>query len=60
MTNVLGAQQVFEAALRHGVGRVVHVSTDEVYGSIDARLVDRGPPAGAELAVLGGQGRQRT
>ena len=33
-TNVLGAQQVFEAALRHGVGRVVHISTDEVYGSI--------------------------
>jgi dTDP-glucose 4,6-dehydratase len=35
LTNVLGAQQVFEAALRHGVGRVVHISTDEVYGSID-------------------------
>jgi dTDP-glucose 4,6-dehydratase len=35
LTNVLGAQQVFEAALRHGVGRVLHVSTDEVYGSID-------------------------
>ena len=34
-TNVFGAQQVFEAALRHGVGRVVHISTDEVYGSID-------------------------
>jgi dTDP-glucose 4,6-dehydratase len=34
-TNVYGAQQVFEAALRHGVGRVVHISTDEVYGSID-------------------------
>ncbi|MCW2498220.1 dTDP-glucose 4,6-dehydratase [Jatrophihabitans sp.] len=33
-TNVLGAQQVFEACLRHGVGRVVQVSTDEVYGSI--------------------------
>jgi len=33
-TNVLGAQQVFEAALRHEVGKVVHVSTDEVYGSI--------------------------
>ncbi|MDT4901311.1 MAG: dTDP-glucose 4,6-dehydratase [Pseudonocardiales bacterium] len=33
-TNVLGAQQVFEASLRHGVDRVVHVSTDEVYGSI--------------------------
>ncbi|KQS73410.1 dTDP-glucose 4,6-dehydratase [Modestobacter sp. Leaf380] len=35
LTNVLGAQQVFEASLRHGIGRVVHVSTDEVYGSID-------------------------
>src|SRR3954452_10918048 len=35
LTNVLGAQQVFEASLRHGVGRVLHVSTDEVYGSID-------------------------
>ncbi|MFW3171961.1 dTDP-glucose 4,6-dehydratase [Geodermatophilus sp. CPCC 206100] len=35
LTNVLGAQQVFAAAVRHGVRRVVHVSTDEVYGSID-------------------------
>jgi dTDP-glucose 4,6-dehydratase len=35
LTNVLGAQQVFEACLRHGVERVLHVSTDEVYGSID-------------------------
>ena len=35
LTNVLGAQQVFEAAVRHGVRRVVHVSTDEVYGSIE-------------------------
>ncbi|QXG77151.1 dTDP-glucose 4,6-dehydratase [Modestobacter sp. L9-4] len=35
LTNVLGAQQVFEACLRHRVRRVVHVSTDEVYGSID-------------------------
>src|ERR687894_429371 len=35
LTNVLGAQLVFEACLRHGVRRVVHVSTDEVYGSID-------------------------
>jgi dTDP-glucose 4,6-dehydratase len=34
-TNVLGAQQVFDACVRHGVGRVLHVSTDEVYGSID-------------------------
>ncbi|MFL6162195.1 MAG: dTDP-glucose 4,6-dehydratase [Jatrophihabitantaceae bacterium] len=34
-TNVYGAQQVFEAALRHRVARVVHISTDEVYGSIE-------------------------
>lgn len=35
VTNVLGAQTLFEASLRQGVGRVLHVSTDEVYGSID-------------------------
>jgi dTDP-glucose 4,6-dehydratase len=34
-TNVLGTQTLLEAALRLGVGRFVHVSTDEVYGSID-------------------------
>ena len=34
MTNFVGAQQVFDAALRHRVGRVVQVSTDEVYGTI--------------------------
>src|SRR3954452_22444488 len=35
LTNVLGAQQVFEAWLRAGVGRVLNVSTDEVYGSVE-------------------------
>src|SRR3954453_8130395 len=35
LTNVLGTQQLLEAAVRHQVERVVHVSTDEVYGSID-------------------------
>jgi dTDP-glucose 4,6-dehydratase len=35
-TNVLGTQRLYDAAVRHGVSRVVHVSTDEVYGSIDA------------------------
>ncbi|WP_028810373.1 dTDP-glucose 4,6-dehydratase [Streptomyces flavidovirens] len=34
-TNVGGTQNLLEAALRSGVERVVHVSTDEVYGSID-------------------------
>ncbi len=34
-TNVGGTQVLLEAARRHAVGRFVHVSTDEVYGSID-------------------------
>jgi dTDP-glucose 4,6-dehydratase len=35
VTNVVGTQTLLDAALRHGVDRFVHVSTDEVYGSID-------------------------
>ncbi|MFJ1539411.1 dTDP-glucose 4,6-dehydratase [Micromonospora chalcea] len=35
-TNVLGTQTLLDAALRHRTGRFVHVSTDEVYGSIDS------------------------
>jgi dTDP-glucose 4,6-dehydratase len=33
-TNVLGTQRLLDASLRAGVDRFVHVSTDEVYGSI--------------------------
>ena len=33
-TNVGGTQILLQAALQHGVGKFVHVSTDEVYGSI--------------------------
>jgi dTDP-glucose 4,6-dehydratase len=33
-TNVLGTQVLLDSARKHGVGRFVHVSTDEVYGSI--------------------------
>ncbi|MET9448451.1 dTDP-glucose 4,6-dehydratase [Streptomyces cinerochromogenes] len=33
-TNVAGTQSLLEACLRSGVPRVLHVSTDEVYGSI--------------------------
>lgn len=33
-TNAVGTQVLLEAASRHGLGRFVHVSTDEVYGSI--------------------------
>lgn len=34
-TNVTGAGAVFEAARRRGVDRCLHISTDEVYGSIE-------------------------
>ncbi|MFF1561803.1 dTDP-glucose 4,6-dehydratase [Streptomyces sp. NPDC058279] len=33
-TNVLGTHTLLEAALRHGTGPFLHVSTDEVYGSV--------------------------
>ena len=33
-TNVIGTQVLLDAALKHRVGRFVHVSTDEVYGSV--------------------------
>ncbi|MFJ5992088.1 dTDP-glucose 4,6-dehydratase [Lentzea sp. NPDC092896] len=35
LTNVLGTQTLLQGALNAGVGRFVHVSTDEVYGSIE-------------------------
>lgn len=34
MTNVLGTQVILEMALKFGALRILHVSTDEVYGSI--------------------------
>jgi dTDP-glucose 4,6-dehydratase len=34
-TNVVGTGVVVDAAYRHGVSRFVHVSTDEVYGSLE-------------------------
>ncbi len=34
-TNVVGTQTLLDAARRHPVDRFVHVSTDEVYGSIE-------------------------
>ena len=36
VTNVVGTQTLLAAAVRHGVGRFVQVSTDEVYGSVAA------------------------
>jgi dTDP-glucose 4,6-dehydratase len=62
-TNVLGTQNLLDAALRHGTARFVHVSTDEVYGSItdgawteDWPLVPNSPysasKAGSDLLAL--------
>ncbi|MGW2689816.1 dTDP-glucose 4,6-dehydratase [Streptomyces sp. NPDC001414] len=56
-TNVLGVDRLFDACLRAGVKRVVHVSTDEVYGSIatgswdeTAPLAPNSPYAAAKAA----------
>lgn len=62
-TNVVGTGVLLDAAYRHGVGRFMHVSTDEVYGSIpegypDERAVlDPSSPyssskAGSDLLAL--------
>jgi dTDP-glucose 4,6-dehydratase len=37
-TNLRGTFTLLEAARAHGIGRFVHVSTDEVYGSLEAPL----------------------
>ncbi len=63
MTNCVGTNLVMHAARRAGLGRVVHISTDEVYGSVeegssleDARLEPRSPysasKAGSDLIAL--------
>jgi dTDP-glucose 4,6-dehydratase len=36
ITNVLGTQNLLENARQSGIGRFLHVSTDEVYGSLGA------------------------
>jgi dTDP-glucose 4,6-dehydratase len=43
-TNVLGTQTLLDQALALGVPRLVHVSTDEVYGSIDEGSWDENEP----------------
>jgi dTDP-glucose 4,6-dehydratase len=63
VTNVVGTQILLDAARAAGVGRFVHVSTDEVYGSIergawteDWPLAPNSPyaasKAGSDLLVL--------
>lgn len=43
-TNVLGTQTLLDAALELGISRFVHISTDEVYGSIDEGSWDEHEP----------------
>ncbi|WP_328875787.1 dTDP-glucose 4,6-dehydratase [Streptomyces sp. NBC_00287] len=40
LTNVVGTQTLLEGALRGGVSTFVHISTDEVYGSVDSGSSD--------------------
>jgi dTDP-glucose 4,6-dehydratase len=62
-TNVVGTGVMLDAALRHGVPRFIHISTDEVYGSInegfalEAGVLDPSSPyssskAGSDLLAL--------
>jgi dTDP-glucose 4,6-dehydratase len=44
MTNVVGTQTLLDSALRHEIDRFVHVSTDEVYGSITEGSWDEDQP----------------
>ena len=44
LTNVVGTQTLLDAARRHTVDKFVHVSTDEVYGSIDEGSWDESQP----------------
>ncbi len=43
-TNVVGTGVLLNAALRHGVERFVHVSTDEVYGSLEEGFAPEDAP----------------
>ena len=47
-TNVLGSLNVAQAALRHGVQRVVHTSTSEVYGTAQTVPITEDHPLEAQ------------
>ena len=36
-TNIMGTQNLLDAALKNGVKRFIHVSTDEVYGELELK-----------------------
>ncbi len=43
-SNLGGVFNILEASRKHGVKRLVHISTDEVYGSIESGSFDEGAP----------------
>lgn len=47
-TNVLGTLNVAQAALKHSVSRLVHVSTSEVYGSAQTIPIEESHPLEAQ------------
>ena len=47
-TNILGTLNVLEGARAHGVGRVVHTSTSEVYGTAQRVPIDEDHPRAAQ------------
>lgn len=60
MTNFIGVQNLLDASLRHGVGRFLQVSTDEVYGDVrgnwrasieDDKLVPSSPYSASKAAA---------
>ena len=44
LTNCFGTNVIMDAARRVGAGRVVHIGTDEVYGSVEAGSSREGDP----------------
>ena len=58
-TNCFGTNVLCDVARQVGVERFLHISTDEVYGSIEEGSFSEDRPPRPALAVLGGQGRQR-
>ena len=59
-TNCFGTNIVMDTARRLEIGRVVHIGTDEVYGSVEVGSSKEDRPARAAVAVLGVEGRAPT